>query len=659
MSDKITTLLEQQLKTLGQKVRLDILKDLYGAERPLAFSELQRRLSLDPSVINLTYHLKNLKEVNLIETPSKKYRITQMGTEILQKVLAIEDILNERDKQRMIRTSRYSTEFFDLNNITDYLVRESDMNPLLAEKISKLVRKKLSHTNIKYLTTPLIREFINGVLIQEGFEEYRHKLTRLGVPPYDTLKMFNNSSTHPNSFITRLGAEASEQFLLLNLLPRDLADLYLSKKLVLLHLETWALKPLSCFLNTGELLKSIIEESHGTETKKNHTSYPSLSRNILEFIRVLNNLGSYVSNDLLLYNFDDIFPLIDCKRDSFTFVLNLLHSHLSLLHKTIQPCVDLAFNFGQNSNLSQQFIRNIITPLKNQLMVSPQCWCPQLFLDYSGLESVDDVLNFFNFSFDKYPEELIFYKDNANLLNRAFISPFRGDFESWGSFILDKIFINLYDIALEADQNDDAFLSILERRLNATFQIFSYKEHFLEKRFKNLANWNRFIEKYFDINSNTWIRDSLKSISFIGLNEAVKVHCGLELDRIKESEDFAIRIVKFMKRLISEKNQISNTNFCLTQPHNGKYLKHFKPKRQFNMSNQLKGVSYKLIRESSNLSLENHILLFKKFNSILDGGGLLGFLIDHSHAQDKRQIIETFFKHNPSAFQIKRNRDRV
>ena len=76
-----------------------------------------------------------------------------------------------------------------------------------------------------------MREYINGILLEEGLEEFRHKLTRLGVPPYDTNKFFNDKSYNPNQFIKKLGSEVSKQFLLLNLLPNDLADLYLSKKI--------------------------------------------------------------------------------------------------------------------------------------------------------------------------------------------------------------------------------------------------------------------------------------------------------------------------------------------------------------------------------------------------------------------------------------------
>lgn len=54
------------------------------------------------------------------------YSITTLGKEILNKILSIEQILANRSKIRMIRTSKYSKELFDSSKIEEYLVTEGE-----------------------------------------------------------------------------------------------------------------------------------------------------------------------------------------------------------------------------------------------------------------------------------------------------------------------------------------------------------------------------------------------------------------------------------------------------------------------------------------------------------------------------------------------------
>jgi len=59
------------------------------------------------------------------------------------------------------------------------------MPPDQAQRMAKEAEKLLQKSKIKYLTSPLIREVVNAILIEKGQEEYRHKLTRLGMPVHE------------------------------------------------------------------------------------------------------------------------------------------------------------------------------------------------------------------------------------------------------------------------------------------------------------------------------------------------------------------------------------------------------------------------------------------------------------------------------------------
>ncbi|MCK4384234.1 MAG: hypothetical protein KAW66_13125, partial [Candidatus Lokiarchaeota archaeon] len=257
-SDKNQDVLEKHLKTLGQKIRIDILKKLSLSSNPLPYSSLQKEvLGSNPNSVNFSFHLKALKNSVLIESSENGYTLSVIGKQILKNIVSIEQILNDKNKKIMIRTSKYSKEPFDANKIEAYLIKEGKVEKFVAKKISKEVEERLSKTHIEYLTAPLMREYINAILLENGREEIRHKLTRLGTPPFEIFKHFDNNSINPEQLLSKLGSDVSEQFLLLNLLPKNLADLFLSGEVVLLNLNYWSLRPLGFYIDTDSIMESI------------------------------------------------------------------------------------------------------------------------------------------------------------------------------------------------------------------------------------------------------------------------------------------------------------------------------------------------------------------------------------------------------------------
>jgi len=81
-----------------------------------------------------------------------------------------------------------------------------------AKQIAQEVEERLSKTNIEYFTAPLMREYINAVLLENGLEKIRHKLTRLGTPPYEVIKLFEDNLVNPEQFIKRLGSDFLNNF---------------------------------------------------------------------------------------------------------------------------------------------------------------------------------------------------------------------------------------------------------------------------------------------------------------------------------------------------------------------------------------------------------------------------------------------------------------
>lgn len=220
-------------------------------------------LHLNPSrdAGRFAYHLKSLMKADLIETDAetKKYRLTDLGRMLVDITDTIEEQTFKRRKM-MVRTSRLAMEEFDRNKIAQALVREAQVPHDLAQKVARETEARLLEVKAKYLTAPLIRELVNAILIEKGLEEYRHRLTRLGLPVYDVTQLIKSAGAESSSVKavhTAAGDSVIEEYTLLSCLPRDIADAHLSGSLHLSNLGVWVLKPsefahdLRYFINCG------------------------------------------------------------------------------------------------------------------------------------------------------------------------------------------------------------------------------------------------------------------------------------------------------------------------------------------------------------------------------------------------------------------------
>jgi DNA-binding HxlR family transcriptional regulator len=645
-TDKNHNILEKQLKTLGQKVRIDILKKLKNVQTPLSFSGIQKEvLRDDHSSVNLSFHLNTLKKCELVDSSEEGYSITILGAQIIEKILSIEQILDQQNQTRMIRTSKYSKELFDASKIEEYLVIEGELEQYLAQKIAHEVEERLSKTNIEYLTAPLMREYINAILLENGLEEVRHKLTRLGTPPFEVFKIFDskNSQIYPETFIEKLGSDVSEQFLLLNLIPKSLADFYLSGEIALLHLNYWALRPLGMYINTKTLMDYLFKQRNNLNNKLNEKkAYLEL---IIHFSEVLHNLKHFYSGDLVLGNFNSQFLSRFSLPKAVSSEFPLLASQVVRLNNNnneqTKSSLSLEFSYSDcpadQQLFDEAFFKSIIMRCKNHIT-------PFFIFEYSQNDNILNlIINYLK------SNVILYNKSNPNLFNSSIIQIAN---PKKNQVILDKILINLHSISVQAKYNDEKFLELLQEKINAVFELFNYKEKLVKKKLNSLKQWNLIASNLFNSDKKDILKNALKSISFFGLNEAIFHHCGIELDRTESSKSFALRILNSMKTLIKEKNDTNSSNFVLSQPHYDSYLDKswYNGRTQYNR--KIRRYSSMLIREESNLSLNKKIMLFKKFQDIFDRGSL--FVIETDGKESKlSNYLKTIINSKISAILLK------
>jgi ribonucleoside-triphosphate reductase len=236
------------LKAVSSPLRLQVLNFLFD-KGPLTYTELMSSLKMNPSrdAGRFAYHLKFLLKADLIEADveTRKYCLTELGKMVIDVADRIEKSAS-KSKSMLVRASRFALEEFDANKIAGSLVREAKMPADLAQRVAKEAERRLLRSKTKYLTAPLVREVANAILIEKGLEEYRHKLTRLGLPVHEVTMLLEAKSPNVQDAesVRKIAGDAvMMEYTLLKTFPRDIADAHLGGLLHVDNLSSWTMQP--------------------------------------------------------------------------------------------------------------------------------------------------------------------------------------------------------------------------------------------------------------------------------------------------------------------------------------------------------------------------------------------------------------------------------
>ena len=235
--------------------RIDILRIL-NSKGPLTYSELKSLAGFKSKKESgkFAYHLRKLLRQSLValNKAERRYTITNLGKLVLSLARQIEERSIIESGKMYVRTTRHSIEEFNSHKIIQSLVREANMPLEQANKITEEVENKIYKFQTSYLTSSLIRETVNSVLIEHGHEEYRNKLARLGLPASDIVEILNNIDKVKNgadSIMSKASQSVFSEHLMLNILPKDIADMHLNGEISISNSGIWSLLPDTVFLN--------------------------------------------------------------------------------------------------------------------------------------------------------------------------------------------------------------------------------------------------------------------------------------------------------------------------------------------------------------------------------------------------------------------------
>src|ERR687888_1930629 len=175
--------------------RIDILRIL-NTKGPLTYSELKALAGFKSKKESgkFAYHLRKLLRQLLValNKTERRYTITNLGKLVLSLARQIEERSIIESGKMYVRTNKHTIEEFNSHKIIQSLVREANLPLEQAHKITEEVENKIYRLQTSYLTSSLIRETVNSVLIEHGHEEYRNKLARLGLPPSEIIEMLSS-----------------------------------------------------------------------------------------------------------------------------------------------------------------------------------------------------------------------------------------------------------------------------------------------------------------------------------------------------------------------------------------------------------------------------------------------------------------------------------
>lgn len=574
------------LKAVSSPLRMKMLNFLL--ERgPLSYTEIINLLRLSPvrDAGRFAYHLKQLLKMDLIEpdVETKKYRLTELGRKVVDFTDEIEETAYEK-KRMLVRTSRLAIEDFDRNKIAESLIKEAEVPIDLAQKIARQTEKRLQETGTKYLTAPLIREFVNAILIEKDLEEYRHKLTRLGLPVHDVTTLIEKTSTSSldvEAIHRAAGNAVIAEYTLLNILPRDIADAHLSGALHLNNLGCWVLKPNEFMHDLRFFIRDGLNFEEPGSVLLSNPPPRNLGSTLSMIVDVVRLAAPELSGGQMI-DFFNMFlaPFLkglkpeEVKDQLRLFLVGLNHAvprEVCLGMELVMPSfLAKSRAYGMNGKAvgdysdfieeSRMLASSLIQVMLEETkpMISPRLVVkvrPEAFkddegesllYDFHGLAAEKGAVRFANLS--RRNQTFASYMATGS----RFADDWKGDWEldTIRTGNVDSVVLNIPRALYDSEEDKGAFFENL-------YDLSEMAMRALEIKYLTIGQRARerllpFLTQRSEDDPYYRLEGATRLISFVGLNEAAKSLIGKGICEGKEALSFAEEILRYLSKIVQD-----------------------------------------------------------------------------------------------------------
>jgi ribonucleoside-triphosphate reductase len=555
------------------------------------------QLKLDPvrDAGKFVYHLKSLTDTGLVtlDKKTKRYGVTELGLMIVSFARDLDEYVNVKRGKLYVRTSRLAIEEFHRNKIARSLVVEAGVPQEIADEIAAEAEDRLVRLKTVYLTAPLIREFVNAILIEKKLEEYRHKLARLGMPVYDVAKLIKVAGEKQLSadYVYRSSAKSVlSEYVILNCLPHKISDAHLSGSIHIANLESWILMPNEVVHDLRYFVRSGLT---GTQT-------PDSLESALGLVSQVLTVGATEVSGEQTIDFFNIFLSPFARGRKAEDITKALYYFLSSLRRETPPS-----NPGSGVSIGIE----LSTPnfLAEEEAVGPGTVGPSHYGDFAeeALRIAESTIEAFQLISSSTPpilphllvklrprglrdERVKKILERAHRLANERSVPFfellgdeekssysatglrmgdewtgRWDADCLRTGSMDTIFINLPRIAYETKKNDEKFFSLLRESVTQTVEGFKVKKKFMSERLHQpllpvLAGEKGKGPYFYEKNASY-------NVSLLGISEAIEAHTGSRFDRDRAAMDFALRTLQETSKQLKAASEEEEMRITLSQ----------------------------------------------------------------------------------------------
>jgi ribonucleoside-triphosphate reductase len=491
----------------------------------------------------------------------------------------MDEYVNVKRGKLYVRTSRLAIEEFHRNKISRSLVVEGGVPQEIADEIAAEAEDRLVRLKTAYLTAPLIREFVNAILIEKKLEEYRHKLTRLGMPVYDVAQLIRDAGDRQLGvdYVARSSARSVlSEYALLNCLPHKIVDAHLSGSIHIANLENWILKPNEV---VHDLRYFLTNNFRGTQSAESLQGALALIGNVLEsasaevsgeqtleFFNVF--LSPFAKDKPLEELSDQLTHFITSMRrglvsgnpqQGFSIVIDASPADFILKENTIGPG-------GKTNGYYSDYTTEALRLAEATINAFANPWqsihlLPHLIIrirkstidDQTSKRIVEKAhelaaaksIPFFEILGDT---EKTSYSATGLRLTDDWTGQWEADCIRTGS--MDSIFLNLPRIAYEAKNNDEKLITLLREAVSLAIEGFKAKRKFITERLKQpllplLAGSNGSVAYFYD-------KSASYNLGFVGLAEAVEFHLNKRIDQDRSASDFGLKILRELSKITED-----------------------------------------------------------------------------------------------------------
>tara|TARA_B110000196_G_scaffold319789_1_gene338993 strand:- start:5029 stop:7188 length:2160 start_codon:yes stop_codon:yes gene_type:complete len=533
--------------------RIDILRIL-NSKGPLTYSELKSLAGFKSKKESgkFAYHLRKLLRQSLValNKSERRYTITNLGKLVLSLARQIEERSIIESGKMYVRTSHDSIEEFNSQKIIQSLVREGSLPLELAQKITEEVENRIYKFQTTYLTGSLIREMVDNVLLEHGYEEYRNKLARLGMPVFDVQEMFTNVENNQNGtedILFKTGKHVLSEYLLTNTLPKDVADSHLSGDLHISNPGTWSLVPDTVFLN----IKELIEDGLELGGKSLGVSRISQPKTLDDLSIILPMVFSLVSKEASKEVVIDELPALLTKTsknlaDIEKKLLDIFKLSSTSISYEKSPTI---ISFRLPLSTDQKVIKSILSVYKSYVQITP---LPKigLVIDYEKgkITNVSDALS----TIISLGGNVIFSKGSCS--TNAIL---KDEEKHIGTSIkLGSLTINLPRLAFESNKDETYFRARLALLIKPAIDSMVMRK----KDISDLTR--RGINPLLSTNTQFMQKNSMSlTLNLVGLKEAVFNILGHKDD--KEGKEILYKVIQTAVDVASKKGKECEVNVTI------------------------------------------------------------------------------------------------